>query len=430
MAYKGYIVEVKELREHTNASKLQIATVFNSDVVVGLDVLEGDKMLYLPTDGQVDYDFALHAGLLREDKEGHKLSGYLDPKKRNIKAIRLRGEQSDGVLIPIETLESFTNTKLNVGDTVDTVDTIGGKVICQKYVPATRVKEMPDNKKGNKTMSKKAKYPLFKEHVDTQQFAYNLSKFRPGDLVTMTLKLHGTSGRTTYTKQTVKPNFLHKLFKLQPKQPFKTVSGTRRVILDDFGGGYYGDNTFRKQYHDYFEGKLNKGETVFYEIVGSLANGKSIMPTVHNKKLNDKEFIKKYGEFTNFTYGSELGKSDIYVYRMNVTDEDGNVVEYPTSLIKTRCEQMGVKMVPVIEQFFMESEEDLQEKVEMFTEGADPIGKTHIREGVVLRIENREKFEVYKNKSFTFKLLEGIIKEEAVEADIEEIQDFAEAVTE
>ena len=57
---------------------------------------------------------------------------------------------------------------------------------------------------------------------------------------------------------------------------------------------------------------------------------------------------------------------------------------------------------------------------ERFYEGADPIGKTHIREGVVVRILNRPKFTAYKHKNFHFKVLEGIAKDEATEPDIEE----------
>ena len=40
--------------------------------------------------------------------------------------------------------------------------------------------------------------PLFQEHADTEQLAYNLSAFHAGDLVEVTLKMHGTSQRTGY----------------------------------------------------------------------------------------------------------------------------------------------------------------------------------------------------------------------------------------
>ena len=55
-------------------------------------------------------------------------------------------------------------------------------------------------------------------------------------------------------------------------------------------------------------------------------------------------------------------------------------------------------------------------------EGNDPIGLTHIREGVVVRIVNSPKFKAYKHKGFNFKVIEGIIKENAEEPDIEDLK--------
>ena len=71
------------------------------------------------------------------------------------------------------------------------------------------------------------------------------------------------------------------------------VTGTRRVVLDTFDGGFYGDNHFREPHAKFFEGKLWKGETVYYEIAGFTDSGVPIMPSVSNKPTNDKKFIKK-----------------------------------------------------------------------------------------------------------------------------------------
>ena len=65
-------------------------------------------------------------------------------------------------------------------------------------------------------------------------------------------------------------------------------------------------------------------------------------------------------------------------------------------------------------------------RVEEYFDGADPIGMTHVREGVVARICNRTNFAVYKHKNFSFKVLEGIAKDEATAPDIEEAQEVAE----
>ena len=69
----------------------------------------------------------------------------------------------------------------------------------------------------------------------------------------------------------------------------------------------------------------------------------------------------------------------------------------------------------------------IKNKAEQFYDGPDPIGKTHVREGVVVRILNRPKFCAYKHKNWSFKALEGIVKVEADAPDMEEAEDVADA---
>jgi hypothetical protein len=65
----------------------------------------------------------------------------------------------------------------------------------------------------------------------------------------------------------------------------------------------------------------------------------------------------------------------------------------------------------------------VQYKAEQYYDGPDPIGKSHVREGVVVRVINRPKFTAYKHKNFSFKCLEGIVKADAEAPDMEEAQD-------
>lgn len=435
MSYQAYVVEVKELREHSNANRLQIATVFGNDVIVGLDFKVGDRAIYFPTDGQLSYEFAKEFGLLREDLEGNKLGGYLDPKKRNINAIRLRGEKSDGLLVGLEgNAEKFAKVlKLKYPQKIEftigePINTVNGIELCRKYIPVsqTNKRTVNQNSQNNKALLKE-KYPLFAEHKDTSQLAYSLNEFKQGDRLTISLKIHGTSARTSCSVEN-SHSFIGKIlskFNINLAKKWELISGSRRVVLETFDGGFYGDNNFRKKYHDFFDGKLQKGESIFYEIVGFADKDKPIMGTVNNKKMNDKSFVKQYGAFTTFTYGCKNGESDIYVYRMTMTNEDGYIVEYPTWLAQLRCEQMGVKHAPVLAEFNYQDKEHLMDIVSQYEDGADPIDNRHIREGVIVRIENRESFKALKQKGFSFKVLEGIIKDNATEPDIEEAQEVA-----
>ena len=106
--YCAYITTIKELRKHNNADRLQCATIFGNNVIVDLSYKEGQRVIYFPVDGQLGEDFAKENNLVRiKDENGNNIGGYLDPDKRNITALKLRGEQSDGLVLPIEVLEKY-----------------------------------------------------------------------------------------------------------------------------------------------------------------------------------------------------------------------------------------------------------------------------------------------------------------------------------
>lgn len=454
--YTGFVTTLKNVRQHPNADRMQLADCFGNTVCVSLEAFEGEVVLYFPVDGQLSAEYCAKNDLVRrKDENGNNCGGYLDPDKRNIRALKLRGEKSDGLTMPLESL-AYTGVdiaSLRIGDTITVVN---GHEICQKYIPKTKNRVHTGG--GNKVRKHKAPIaPLFQEHADTEQLAYNLSAFKPGDEIEITLKMHGTSQRTGYLPVLKGHNrtLWDKIFR-RPGTPiydYGYVTGTRRVVLDTFDGGFYGSNEFREQHAKIFEGKLWKGETVYYEVVGFTHTGTPIMSSCDNKRVSDKEFAKQYGKETVFSYGchptgwsgsleNSVPVSDVYVYRMTMTNEDGNVVEYTPDFMRYRCEQMGVKCVPVMWKGIipytvdnMESDipgarfvlkdyssagEWIKEIAEQFYDGPDPIGKTHVREGVVVRILNRPKFTAYKHKNFHFKVLEGICKDIAEVPDMEE----------
>jgi hypothetical protein len=114
-----------------------------------------------------------------------------------------------------------------------------------------------------------------------------------------------------------------------------------------------------------------------------------------------------------------------------MTNEDGFVVEYTPDFMRYRCEQMGVKCVPVFGKAVISSDRlhfvapdgydhdyliggnstvgnMVARLADDYNDGPDPVGKTHVREGVVVRIINRPKFAAYKHKNWSFKCLSGI----------------------
>ena len=458
--YCGFITNLKNVRPHPNADRMQLADCFGNTVCVGLAAKENDIVIYFPTDGQLSAEYCAQNDLVRrKDENGNPAGGYLDPEKRNVCAIRLRGEKSDGITMPLESL-AYTGVDLSTLTVGSQITVVNGHDICTKYIPKTKEKSYTGGP-VNKTRKKKVPVaPLFSEHADTEQLAYNLDVFRPGDEIEITLKMHGTSQRTGYLPvlQGYKRSLWDRICRRDgtPQYAYGYVSGTRRVVLDSYDGGFYGDNAFREAHSKTFEGKLMKGETVYYEVVGFTTSGQPIMSDASNKKLNDKEFIKQYGETTRFSYGcypdgqrtvfgedetsyysitEPAPQSDIYVYRMTMTNEDGFVVEYTPDFMRYRCEQMGVKCVPVLwkgtipehpgskDDPTITAGEWIKNVAELYYDGPDPVGKTHVREGVVIRVLNRPKFAAYKHKNFSFKVLEGIAKVDAEAPDMEEAQE-------
>ena len=462
--HNGFIVEIKELRPHTNADKLQLATFFGETVVVGLDAKIGDIGVYFPCDLQLSEEYCDANDLCRKKADGTDGNGYLERDKRNIKAISLRGEKSYGLYAPLESLK-FTGIDLTTLKIGDTIEIVNGTPICCKYIPRSNRRGQSCNV-GNRTRKKKAPVaPLFAEHADTEQLAYNLSAFKPGDEIEITLKMHGTSGRTARLPvlKDYRRTLWDKILRREGTPIYEDgyVSGTRRVVLENYDGGFYGNNSFREKHSKFFEGKLMKGETVYYEIVGFTDSGAPIMGDGNNEKVG-KDFVKQYGKTTTFSYGCDpngmkklygrddegpfsiecaVPRSDIYVYRMTMTNDEGFVVEYTPDFMRYRCEQMGVKTVPMFEKFtigelrtcpndecdvYNVQTDDVIRIAEEYYDGPDPIGKTHVREGVVVRIVNRPKFTAYKHKNFSFKVLEGIIKDTAAAPDMEEAQEVIE----
>ena len=464
--YRAYVTRVTNIRPAENADRLNACEVFGNTTIIDKSITEDDTIVYFPSDGQISVEFGEKNNLFRrKDDAGNNVGGFIDPVKRNITAIRLRGNRSDGLVLPLSCLNycyahGDASIELRVGDVIDGV--VNGHDICQKYIPRTQHRQGTPSA-GNKTRKKKVPTaPLFAEHADTEQLAYNLSAFKPGDEIEISLKMHGTSQRTGYlpTLKGYKRTLLDRLLRREgkPVYDWDYVSGTRRTVLENYEGGYYGDNKFREPHSKMFEGKLNKGETVYYEVVGFTDTGAPIMASANNAKMNDKAFTKQYGPETVFSYGCspdgvaeitvpelpyspvvDRPQSDIYVYRMTMTNEDGFVVEYSPDFMRYRCEQMGVKCVPVFAKAILNEESrfvinddstepgDLgayvMKMAELFYDGPDPIGKTHVREGVVVRIINRPKFCAYKHKNFSFKVLEGLVKVDASAPDMEEAQD-------
>lgn len=424
MAYFGLVTKIQNVRKDENSDRLYLADCFNEGVIVGPDMHDGDLVLYLPTDGKIERWFGNAFKLFRKNEDGTVQGGYLED-NAHVRAIKLRGNQSSGIVITYDRIvEVFGEQNWKNGDQVNKIN---GKVFCTKYIPKNKI----PREGGLKTSYKGRKaegvvYPEFSMHTDTAQLAYNLDAFKPGDILTVTLKMHGTSQRSMNTYCELPNGFLRRLFRMKKRKKQTYVLGTRRMVVTNAEGGFYGNDTFRLAHHEALKPYLEDGMEVFYEVVGYYGPGAAdtIMPIADNKKINDKNFVKEFGPKTVFSYGCEPGQSAMYIYR--ITSENG-AKEWSSADIGNWCSKHGFKMVPFVTQFRFTTKEDLLERInKYFEELRDPVGMTHVKEGVVVRIENRRTFTAFKSKTYEFKVLEGIIKETSDAPDMEEAQDVTE----
>lgn len=419
-AHCGYVVKVEKLRPHSNADRLQIATFFGNDTCVGLDVVEGEIGIYFPSDLQLSEEFCDENHMCRKRADGTPDTGYLERDKRNVKAIRLRGEKSDGIFVPLQAV-LYTGVSIEDLEVGQTIDVLNGHEICRKYIPR-RNHRQGHVTEGNKTRKKKVDIEVnFPQHIDSLQLKYNLNSFKSGDLITITEKLEGTSHRSALLP-VKKTNFFKRLFGIPEKIVYKDYCGSRRVIINQNNSetGYYGDNNFRLDIHKRLLPHLTPNLEVFGEIVGWPGEGRApLMGEVSTKCLNDKNFTRTYGEKMIFHYGCKNGEYDFYIYRICELDEDGEVkIEYSTDQIISWCELHDFKYVPILYRGFLKEAEDILYLGEKYCDGESTLAH-HWREGCVIRRDNNaRKFDVYKNKNFNYKVMKGIFVEQLSEEEI------------
>ena len=461
--YNVYVCKVKNIRPAENADRLNACEVFGITTIVDKSVNENDLYVYFPTDGQISEEFGKANDLFRrKDENGNPAGGFIDPVKRNIGAIRLRGNKSEGLVLPLTCLASFGDiSNLAEGDIVSTFN---GHVIAEKYVPTYKSKASQPTARGehDRKSAKKCriKYPFFAEHIDTPQLRFNMDMFKPGDIICLTEKVHGTSSRNAYqttivgekgfflTKLIAHSNWLPKKWRmsaqshLTPKTEMRYLIGTRRTVLtNNSTGGFYGNDDFRKAWGERFKGKLLPNEECFGEIAGfykdNYGGAVPIMSRGDNTKTKDKQFIKQYGKTTTFSYGctetgyytygdgthEERPLNRYFVYRMTYTTPEGVVIEYPWDLVKQRAEQMGFETVPELERFIYTTEEDFLARIAKYEDIPSTIDSSHVIEGVVIRKMNGTRFDVAKDKSFNFRVLENLIKVDAEMPDMEEMEE-------
>ena len=473
MTGEAIIAVIKNIEPIEGADRIVSCNLYGETVIVSKEVKEGDIGVLFDIETVLSTNVCYHNNLYRHTKlnKDKEVQGYMDDNRR-VRPIRMKGVRCSGLWLPTSCLDFIKHVEnLEEGDQFSAIN---GESICSKYIKIVNSTTTLHIKGGR---IPQISVPTFKEHMETAQLAREHNKLEVGGVATITVKLHGTSCRVGNLEVEKQATWWQRLLKITPKSTYKHVVGSRRTIKtvykkthDPSLKSYFASDVWTDS-ADAFkklngESKLAKGETVYYEIVGytpDLARNKKIaeaadkhldidsaeslrelqdiertacesapiMGTKHNSKLKKfmsnseyVDFISNYGENTTFTYGCAPGEYKIFVYRMTMTTPDGDSIDYSWQQVRQRCLDLDVRTVPTLETTCITSDKDVESILERAKEYAEeycPHFPTQLREGVVVRVDTGRKTPyLLKSKSYLFKVIEGIIKESSLTADMED----------
>src|ERR1035437_2636157 len=199
--YAAVVVKITTLIPLDGCDKVQAAIIMGQQVVVGLDVVLGDIGLYFPVETALSKEYLKENNLYKkaELNKNPLFKGYFEENGR-IKCVKFRGHKSEGLYMPLNSVNTLTkqldlSRDLDIGDCFDELK---GVNICSKYIiKSNKIQGISGTgKKGQGKLAKESKLieNQFRFHDVTSMLYKNLHKIHPNDLISITYKMHGTSG--------------------------------------------------------------------------------------------------------------------------------------------------------------------------------------------------------------------------------------------
>lgn len=414
--YLAKIVHIDTFKEHPNADRLKIATVDFMDIITAKDNSTG-WYIYFPTESRIHQEILSKLNLYRNRSSEPSLnvnpeqSGFFE-KNRRCRAVKLRGTKSFGIILPLKEVLDVYGVPLT--DSIKECvyfDSINGVVVVDKYEKLT---------KGGKSTNKQPKGVSrmidgqAHIHVDTSNLRKYIGYIKPSAPITLSYKLHGTSGHAHNVLVKRKLSWLERglswLGVNIQQTEYDLVYGSRKVIKNktfnnEVSEGWYGYDLWGDIVNqEKIAEKLPNGYSIYYEIVGFTKEG---------------GYIQK-----DYDYSCATNESKVYVYRVTFTNSIGHVYNLNTLEAEAFTEKIGLQFVPVvysgtIEKLFADNEwngafddrdghENIIEQLEkVYNNKNCYMCKNKVpEEGIVLRVERNDSFEAYKLKSTDFLLKE------------------------
>ena len=354
--YLAKVIDITNFLPHPNAERMKIAQVGGYKVCVGIDEPIG-RYVYFPVNSEINPNLLSYCNLYRhtEKNTNTEKAGFFNDNGR-VTAIKLRGFPSEGFLLPFEQLENFIADTLNLklsdieNNTDFDIAVEGNKEfwICRKYIVA---RHLTQGQSGSSKRQKKV--ARFNKVIDTQ-FHYHYDTVRvqndkwaiaPDDMISVTEKIHGTSGISAYVLCKEKPSLINKIkgwfgnTNIKYDYLYSSRSVIKNATETTNPGGYYSCDIWAEA-DKIIRPHLQKGMTIYYEIVGFLPTGKYIQ-----KNYDYGCVPPEAGE--PFTHEKHF---KVRVYRITMVNVDGYIHEFSAKEVQEWCKAND--LIPVTEYYY------------------------------------------------------------------------------
>lgn len=320
------VCKIEEIQPHLNADRLEMARIRNWWCVVKKgEFIVGEKVVYIPPETVVPNEVAEAWGVARYCSVLPKLGDKTRPKGLRVRACRLRGVPSQGLILIPE----------------DNSWELGHSVVehyqLKKYEP-------PEPPNAGEALAAPAN---FVRYTNIEHIGNFPNTFQKGEEVVVDEKIHGTNARAGYIRNALQDNEM------------AFVAGSHRQLLKEIS-----DKGMRSTY---WITMTNEMRSLLQHLSGDTEKDVIVFCEIFGRKIQDMEY----------------GMSDVG-YRAYDIAIDGQYMDYDPKM--ALFEKFNIPVVPNLYRGPF-SFSKMEELVDGDTQLCDPqkAGRFSGREGIVIR---------------------------------------------
>ena len=311
----------------------------------------GDIVVYIPPDCLLEEAFAIKVGV----------QNYLH--KQRVKSIKLRGEYSHGIVLPLPSLPELKKCK--VGDNVADILKI------KKWEPIVAGNSLLSQKDGKKLHEIAA----FPKYTEIENYRHFNDIFLDEEEVVVTEKIHGSNSRVGLVngkwecgshnvRRLVEPSFFGELYWYVKKWIHWCITAKSFIR---------------------FSFKFNREQNDIYRYPLSIEGVKALLEHLSKTKKSNSVVLygEIFGDVQDLKYGRKVGEYDYVAFDIKVS---GQYLNYDEFIDVTN--KFNIKQVPlVVNELWKNVKNDLKNYVSGNTLIRDREGNEvkQMREGIVIK---------------------------------------------